>query len=91
MLLFFAICLISSDIQAQTNLNIVTEPVSNTENLPINTIPTESNTSNVNSSRVNTANEPIPTLAEQGFIKLETKERNVYIKKVGDIIIEYKP
>jgi hypothetical protein len=91
MFVFLAACLIGKNMQAQTNLKIVPEPVSNTADLPINTIPTDNNTSNINSSRANTANEAIPTPEEQGFVKLESNGRHTYIKKVGDIIIEFKP
>lgn len=88
--MFLAVCLISADIQAQTDLNIVPEASINND-LPIYTIPTESNAANVNSAKVNTANEPVPSPEDQGFIKLEMNGKHTYMKKVGDVIIEYKP
>lgn len=91
MFVFLATCLIGTVMQAQTNLKTVPAPVSESIDLPINIVPTENNAANVNSSRVNTANEAIPTPEEQGFVKLESNGRHTYIKKVGDVIIEYKP
>lgn len=91
MLLFFSINLVNTGIQAQTNLNIIPEESGKGSSLPINTIPVNSNSGNINSINTIMTAEAVPTPEQQGFDKFDINGKTVYMKKTGDVIIEYRP
>lgn len=82
--LFFAFMLFQNSIIAQTNS--VSSSNSSNQNIPIE----QNNVLVAPQSATNTA-EAIPTPEQQGFDKIIINDKPVYLKKVDNVIIEYKP